>query len=661
MTPIGRSLLALVLSILACVLALGQADENPEKEWEIHLAKLPSGTILGEYSVPLIATRGDVAFVSSVMDGALVSFDLDSGRIVSSKSFGEIAGVASMVEIGGRRLIALPTANDPDHGQAASVSVINATRPGQLERVAQISLPLDAHTTPQTRALLTADGRFGIVASSFREPALFSFSVESGLVVSRLKLSGWHSEIALHDAVKDGEDSMVAMLSAVANDLSIIRLDRAGQLSFLKSFKPDPMHFGVSNNPAFSSDGRIVYVAAADGNHIISIGVPSGSQLGLIRVDSNPGRITVAQDPLGRDLIAVTRTGSSPSSKSGGATILAADKGAFRVVAEFSPPEGVQFSRSNNIVFGAHASEAFIGSANGMLFAFSTLTGDLQFHKEVGISILGMTFNKETHSLVALCFSPKRDEIAVIGARRGNAAGTESVALKPGPQITRVARQSSLVRIMIELTSIGESPIVEFVTGGNVVYRHAPSAVKGNRLFINVPTSKIESLGKFDLRVTMADNTSSNSTPVEALSLISESYLHLTGKRSIQERPVTPATILTSVRAESEAGRLRVFVHTDGAATYKDFTLSDPSRVVIDLLGVRNKFGNKTISLESELASRVRVGEPKSGVVRVVIDSKSAVSYRVSQEGPSLIVTVNDNSKSASNIVGRAQQKPNEP
>src|SRR5262249_14102275 len=58
--------------------------------------------------------------------------------------------------------------------------------------------------------------------------------------------------------------------------------------------------------------------------------------------------------------------------------------------------------------------------------------------------------------------------------------------------------------------------------------------------------------------------------------------------------PLRQATLLRSVRAEASRAGARVLVDADGVAQYKDFTLTNPSRIVVDIQGVRSEFGNKT-------------------------------------------------------------------
>ncbi len=75
---------------------------------------------------------------------------------------------------------------------------------------------------------------------------------------------------------------------------------------------------------------------------------------------------------------------------------------------------------------------------------------------------------------------------------------------------------------------------------------------------------------------------------------------------------------------------------------FKDFTLTNPSRIVIDISGVRSASGSITLPVVSGVVDRVRVGEPGPNVVRIVLDLKSALRYRVMRDGSSLVIIISE-------------------
>ncbi|HWO01510.1 MAG TPA: AMIN domain-containing protein, partial [Blastocatellia bacterium] len=107
-----------------------------------------------------------------------------------------------------------------------------------------------------------------------------------------------------------------------------------------------------------------------------------------------------------------------------------------------------------------------------------------------------------------------------------------------------------------------------------------------------------------------------------------------------------PARLIRDVRSEAADGIVRIFVEADGAAQFKDFVLANPCRVVVDITGVRSAFGNKTIVVGSSAVARMRVGQPSPNIVRVVLDTKSKVPYRVDRSGETLIITIGSGSTS---------------
>lgn len=108
------------------------------------------------------------------------------------------------------------------------------------------------------------------------------------------------------------------------------------------------------------------------------------------------------------------------------------------------------------------------------------------------------------------------------------------------------------------------------------------------------------------------------------------------------ERRRAPASVVWAVSANMVDGAVRVVVHTDGAVQYKDFILSGPSRIVIDLTGVRSALGSKTIPVAGGLVDRVRVGEPGPGAVRIVIDVRAMTRYLVLKDGSALIIIIGE-------------------
>ncbi len=85
----------------------------------------------------------------------------------------------------------------------------------------------------------------------------------------------------------------------------------------------------------------------------------------------------------------------------------------------------------------------------------------------------------------------------------------------------------------------------------------------------------------------------------------------------------TPATRFTGVDVEKAGEGVLVKLRANGLiSSVMTFTLEDPSRLVVDLLELENAADLSTIELDSELVSRVRVGEHVDKI-RVVVDGGS--------------------------------------
>ncbi|MCU1245554.1 MAG: N-acetylmuramoyl-L-alanine amidase, partial [Acidobacteria bacterium] len=100
-----------------------------------------------------------------------------------------------------------------------------------------------------------------------------------------------------------------------------------------------------------------------------------------------------------------------------------------------------------------------------------------------------------------------------------------------------------------------------------------------------------------------------------------------------------------SVKRVETAGSgeaLEIRISGDGALAYNAFRLESPSRLVIDLAGVKNAVAKNNINVADPLVKRVRVGQFKTApdpVTRVVVDLGAKSSYQIIPDGESLRVS----------------------
>jgi hypothetical protein len=406
----NRKPATLVACLLLLSLIVAQGSDHRTRLSQVRSLSLPSSAVLDDHAQPLIASSGKIGFVASVTGGSLISFSLASGKVLSSVTVGDNVGSISMIELANQRLIAVPAANDPRGGSPATISVIDATSAKRLELKSLLVFPGDAQITSSTAAVLTHDGRFCLIASSFDVPTLYSFDVQTGELISHLALIGRPSEIALYDW--NGR-RIVALASAEKNNLSLIRVDDQGTLVSGASFSPSVAHFDDANNPAFSSDGRTVYVAGSTGDRLFAVDSESGSIIDSISVKS-PERITVAASADGIEKVGAVRIRRSAGDKPGGVTIIANQAGRLTTRSEFSPPNGIEFSSANNVAFTGDASIAFVGSTTGMLFAFDTGTGELESYQKIGSQLNRVALNEKTRAVAVVRSTSSGDEVVMV-------------------------------------------------------------------------------------------------------------------------------------------------------------------------------------------------------------------------------------------------------
>jgi outer membrane protein assembly factor BamB len=523
-----RKLATLISCLLVLSFVVVQASDRHARLGQMRSFSLPASSILDENAQPVIASSGKVGFVSSVTNGAVISFSVSSGKMLSSIVVGETAGPLSLIETAGRRLIAVASANDPGKDSPATVSIIDATSARSLSLKSLLVLPQKAAITQATRALLTSDGKFCLIASSFDEPALYSFDVETGQIVSELKLAARPSEIALFD---DGKQRKMAIASAQSNNLSVIAVDEQGALSSLASLTPSGARFGEANNPVFSGDGRTIYIAASTGDQLYLIDADSGIQLDSISVPA-PQRITVTGSADNVELVAVTSIRRADNDKRGGVTVIKSQHARLFPQTEFAPPEGVEFSRANNVVFTSDASTAFVGSTTGVLFAFNTTTGDLESYQAVGSELRRVALSEKSQTVAAVRSADSGDEVVIISFDLVNPDDLDPTSPIIDSLVPGEVEQGRMKNLSLIITG------QRFTEGSSVIVNGAEMAAEivqnGRALETKLPRALFDQIATISIQVKGAGGTLSQPRELKVI------------------RPGTP--ILGKIRPEEVAG-----------------------------------------------------------------------------------------------------------
>jgi type IV pilus assembly protein PilQ len=102
---------------------------------------------------------------------------------------------------------------------------------------------------------------------------------------------------------------------------------------------------------------------------------------------------------------------------------------------------------------------------------------------------------------------------------------------------------------------------------------------------------------------------------------------------------------LLSVDTSHDDGALRVVMHADGGLLHEHFELENPMRLVIDLIGVRDETGTRSVPVDSDVIDKVRVAQfvsrPKP-VARVVLDMKRPRAYAIVPTENGLVIDFSD-------------------
>ena len=497
-------------SILGCLLAAGlvmaQATVTRTRLGDVQTFKLPIEMVLEERATPVLSFSGKTGFLSSVTGGSVLSFNLRSGKILGSVSVGQGAGPVSMIETAERRLLAVPAVNDPDQGSPAAVSIIDATNVKSFNTVATVALPPTAHLTPTTRVLLTSNASTGVVASSFDEPTVYSFSVETGQIVSQQVVVGRPSEIAIYDPGPGVSGRLVAVTSAAANLVTILRLREEGTFEFVSAFSPGDRGVEDSNNPVFSGDGRLLYLAAARDERLFAFDVQTGKLVSSVDIAPAPQRISVATNQNGSETVAVVRTRRSNSEALGGVTLVTSRGGRLDIKAEFTPPpDQIQFSRANNPIIVPDLSVAFVPSSSGVLFAFSTETGEMETNQMIGSELLGIALHEKTKTVAVVRRGTQGDEIVLVPFE--TTTENEEATAAPVISLLKPDQAEQGRRKDLPLIVKGQN----FATGAVLLVNDtavASTLVHGGTLTATLPKGLFAQAGRLPIRVKVGDLTS---------------------------------------------------------------------------------------------------------------------------------------------------------
>lgn len=113
---------------------------------------------------------------------------------------------------------------------------------------------------------------------------------------------------------------------------------------------------------------------------------------------------------------------------------------------------------------------------------------------------------------------------------------------------------------------------------------------------------------------------------------------------TLREEPAAVAADIALPRARSVKrietktvdGNVEVRIAGDGKLTYKAFRLEAPSRLVIDIDGVKNNVAKNSLDVVDDIVKRVRVAQFQPTVARVVVDLAQKSEYDIAAVGDEL-------------------------
>jgi type IV pilus assembly protein PilQ len=127
--------------------------------------------------------------------------------------------------------------------------------------------------------------------------------------------------------------------------------------------------------------------------------------------------------------------------------------------------------------------------------------------------------------------------------------------------------------------------------------------------------------------------------------------------------PLEKARVLKRVETSGSGPTFEVRIAGDGALSYKAFRLENPTRLVIDINGVKNGVAKPAMNVNDAIVKKVRVGQFKSApdpVTRVVLDLASKANYKISEEGDHLRIAFGDAIASVAMPQTLVAEKPKE-
>jgi type IV pilus secretin PilQ/predicted competence protein len=137
---------------------------------------------------------------------------------------------------------------------------------------------------------------------------------------------------------------------------------------------------------------------------------------------------------------------------------------------------------------------------------------------------------------------------------------------------------------------------------------------------------------------------------VEIPAVIEEPVPH----SNVEDVALPRARSVKSIAATTAGGAVEVRIAGDGELKYKAFRLENPSRLVIDLDGVKSTAKKNNVTVQDDVVKGVRVAQFQPTVARVVVDLARKSEWHIENAGDTLRVTFPSPSAVATRVVEQA-------
>lgn len=272
--------------------------------------------------------------------------------------------------------------------------------------------------------------------------------------------------------------------------------------------------------------------------------------------------------------------------------------------------------------------------------------------------------------------APLPENTAGVGSEAAAASADQIGNILAGARIESIAAQPGDAGTIVTIT--GDHPLsyTSYDPEASRLVLDLPDADPGSvpaRIEVGTPqlswieTSRVESRsGGTHARIELVGRTAVT-TRIEPngndLQIILEGPAAPVATQALVEMPVqeqgtsqasarqASATVLTAVKVSGGEESQLVTLVGDGVLEFRSFELSDPVRLVVDVVGVTNKVDGKKIPVKTESLDQIRISQfskTPENVTRVVFDMNHYTPYQIEPLGSSVVVAFDTTQAAAS-------------